>query len=81
MKRDIHNVVLAVDFSNEDNVGVVVDMIQSLIRRKVPIRWGLVPIVKTPAAIKQAQIAYHIVETYGLGAFMGHLMNVSLPDS
>lgn len=46
---------------------------QDFVKRKIPIRFGLVPITTTEGAAKQAQVVYHILDTYGLGALMQYL--------
>lgn len=47
-------------------------------KRKIPIRFGLVPITATEGAAKQARVVYHILDTYGLGALMQYLEAVSV---
>ncbi|KJR80062.1 UDP-glucose:glycoprotein glucosyltransferase [Sporothrix schenckii 1099-18] len=77
--RDIFNQVYAVDFSNLEDVRLVVAQILEFVRRRLPIRFGLVPLVSTPASVKQAKVVYHMLETYGLGALSAYLTQ-SLAD-
>jgi UDP-glucose:glycoprotein glucosyltransferase len=73
VRRDIHNAIVPVDFSDPKQVMAVVEPIQDIIKRKIPCRWGLVPVTKTKEAEEQARAAYHIIDTYGLGALMQYL--------
>ena len=47
-------------------------------KRKVPIRFGLVPKVSGPASVEQAKAVYHLLDTYGLGVALEYLQKVSL---
>jgi UDP-glucose:glycoprotein glucosyltransferase len=46
------------------------------VKRKVPIRFGLVPKVSTPASSEQAKAVYHLLDTYGLGVALEYLQKV-----
>lgn len=78
MRRDIHNVILPVDFTLKDDVFSIVETIQGLVKRKIPVRWGLVPRTLTAGAESQAKIVYHLLETYGLSTVMKYLDAVSI---
>lgn len=54
-------------------MSTVVDTIQMLIKRKIPVRWGLVPLTPTAVAVEQAKIVYHLHESYGLSAAIHYL--------
>ena len=73
IRRDMFNLVVPLDFSMLSEVQLVVDQLLTLVKRSLPIRFGLVPLTPTGEAIEQAKIAYHIVETYGLGALVKYL--------
>ncbi len=75
VRRDIHNLVLPVDLTNLKELEMIVDTLQSFIKRTVPVRFGLVPTTKTPESATQAKLAYHIQNTYGLGALFTYLEN------
>lgn len=47
------------------------------VKRKIPIRFGIVPLAASVAAIDQAKVAYHLLDTYGLSAVFTYLENVS----
>ena len=80
IRRNIQNAVIPVDFSSKDDVFAVVETMQNMVKRKVPLRWGLVPKTTSPAALEQGKVLYHLLETYGLGAVMKYLDAVSLPS-
>lgn len=57
---------------------MVVESLQSFVKRKVPIRFGLVPKTSGPASVEQAKAVYHLLDTYGLGVALEYLQKVSL---
>ena len=73
VRRDIHNLVVPIDFSDYVDVALVVENLQNFVKRKVPIRFGLVPRIKSPNAAEQAKTVYHLIENYGLGAALNYL--------
>jgi len=78
VRRDIHNVILSIDFADLKDVQLVVENLQGFVKRKVPVRFGLVPIVKSKGAVAQAKVAYHLLETYGLSALFSYLETVRI---
>ena len=78
VRKDIHNAILPVDFSDADDVFSIVQTVQNLIQRKIPLRWGLVPRTHTKGAAAQAKVVYHLLDTYGLSAVMKYLEAVRL---
>jgi UDP-glucose:glycoprotein glucosyltransferase len=77
VRKDIHNLILPIDFANYKDVEMVVESLQSFVKRKVPIRFGLVPKVSSPASREQAKAVYHLLDTYGLGVALEYLQKVS----
>ena len=73
VRRDVHNLVIPVDLSNYADVLLVAENLQNFVKRKLPIRFGLVPQVKSPAGTEQARTVYHLLETYGLTAALDYL--------
>lgn len=73
VRRDLHNLVIPVDFSDRADVLLVTEGLQSYVKRMIPIRFGLVPVGDSEAAEQQARIVYHLLETYGLGAVLQYL--------
>ena len=77
IRRDIHNVILPLDLSDVKEVELIVESIQAFVKRKIPIRFGIVPTTNSPNAIDQAKIVYYLLESYGLGAVLAYLEIVS----
>lgn len=55
----------------------MVETLANFVKRKVPLRWALVPNVDSEVAQQQARVVYHLLETYGLAALMEYLEGVS----
>lgn len=55
------------------DVELLVESLQTFVKRKIPIRFGIVPMTTSAAAIDQAKIMYHLLDTYGLGAVFAYL--------
>ena len=77
VRRDIHNIVMPLDLTEHKDTEMLVENLQNFVKRRVPIRFGVVPIVKTPAASKQAKVVYYLVEAYGLKTAIEYLQSVS----
>ncbi|KAI1080300.1 glycosyltransferase family 24 protein [Whalleya microplaca] len=73
IRKDIFNLVVPVDFSNTDDLSLVVLQLQSYIKRMLPVRFGLVPLTPTKEAEERAKSVYHILENYGLAALISYL--------
>ncbi|KAK3073090.1 killer toxin resistant protein [Teratosphaeriaceae sp. CCFEE 6253] len=73
VRRDIHNLVITVDFSKYADVVTITESLQGFVRRKVPIQFGLVPRVDTDAGRQQAKIVYYVLDRYGLSAALTYL--------
>jgi UDP-glucose:glycoprotein glucosyltransferase len=74
--RDIHNAIIPVDFSDPKHVMLVVETVADFVKRKIPIRFGLVPITQTEQATSQAKVIYHLLDTYGISALIKYLEHV-----
>ena len=59
------------------DVELLVESLQTFVKRKVPIRFGFVPLMKSEAAAEQAEIVHYLQDTYGLGAVFAYLEAVS----
>ncbi|CAN9430885.1 unnamed protein product [Alternaria alternata] len=80
-RRDIHNAIVSVDFTSTEDVSLALDTIMSLIRRGIPLRWGLVPQTATSEAIDQTKLVYHLQDAYGLPAVIEYLqVSAAKPD-
>lgn len=73
MRKDIHNAVIPVDLVNVQDLEMIVETLQTVVKRKVPIRFGIVPVVDSPSRETQAKVVYHLWDTYGLSAVFAYL--------
>ncbi|KAF3031735.1 hypothetical protein E8E12_002161 [Didymella heteroderae] len=74
VRRDIHNAILPIDFTDPEHVSNVIETVIGLVRRGIPLRWGLVPQTQTPNAVEQAKVVYYLQHTYGLSAVTKYLL-------
>ena len=65
--------ILPIDFTDPEDLRLVVDTIQGFVRRSIPIRFGLVPLLSTDDAAGQAKVVYHLLRTYGLSSMLSYL--------
>ena len=73
VRRDIHNVVIPLDLTDVKDVELLLEPLQTFVKRKIPIRFGIVPMATSAAAADQAKIVYHLLDTYGLSAVFAYL--------
>ncbi|KAI0404093.1 UDP-glucose:glycoprotein glucosyltransferase [Xylaria palmicola] len=73
VRRDIFNLVVPVDLGSEDDVSLVVERLQGLVRRGLPLRFGLVPLTPTKKSEERAKLVYYLTENYGLPSLMSFL--------
>ena len=69
--------VMPLDFTDLQDMELLVETLQSFVKRTVPVRFGIVPILSSSSAIKQAQAVYYLLDTYGLGAVFDYITSVS----
>ena len=69
--------ILPLDLSDVKDVELLVESLQTFVKRKIPIRFGIVPLATSEAAVNQAKVAYHLLDTYGLSAVFAYLEAVS----
>ncbi|KAJ4403755.1 killer toxin resistant protein [Didymella pomorum] len=74
VRRDIHNAILPIDFTDPEHVSNVIETVIGLVRRGIPLRWGLVPQTQTPNAVDQAKVVYYLQYNYGLSAVTKYLL-------
>ena len=65
------------DLTDIKDVETLVEQLQMVIKRKVPIRFGIVPLLTSPAMLDQARAVYYIWDAYGLSAVLAYLELVS----
>ena len=77
VRRDIHNVVIPFDPTNLKDVEMVVETLQIFVKRKIPIRFGIVPLIGSESAAQQTTVLYHLLDSYGLSTVFAYLETVS----
>ncbi|KAL8940480.1 MAG: hypothetical protein Q9216_002809 [Gyalolechia sp. 2 TL-2023] len=73
IQRNVHNVVIPLDVTDPKDTQLLIESLQTFVKRKVPIRFGIVPTLATPASREQAKVIYHMLDTYGLNAVLTYL--------
>lgn len=73
IKKDMFNLIVPVDFTDPEDIALVVEQLRGFVTRLLPIRFGLVPLTPSPEAEQQAKIAYYLLENYGLASLMAYL--------
>jgi UDP-glucose:glycoprotein glucosyltransferase len=61
------------DLSQAEDIRLLVEQIQGFVKRKLPLRFGIVPLATTSGATEQARVVYHLLESYGLSTAMKYL--------
>ena len=70
--------IIPFDPTDPKDVEMVVETLQIFVKRKIPIRFGIVPMINLEAAAQQARIIYHLLDTYGLISVFAFLEKVSI---
>ena len=73
VRRDVHNVVVPLDLTNIQDIELLTGALQAFVKRKIPIRFGFVPLVESEAEKGQAAVVYHLLDSYGIGAVLAYL--------
>ena len=73
VRKNAHTVIYLLDFSDPEDISDVVENLQNFVKRTVPVRFGIVPIVKDESTQAHAKIFYHLQATYGLSGLMRYL--------
>ncbi|KAL8760548.1 MAG: hypothetical protein Q9184_003275 [Pyrenodesmia sp. 2 TL-2023] len=73
IRRNVHNAIIPLDVTDMKDVQLLVESLQTFVKRKVPIRFGIVPTATTLASQEQAKVIYHLLDTYGLSAVFSYL--------
>ncbi|KAK5082031.1 killer toxin resistant protein [Lithohypha guttulata] len=76
VRRDIHNVIVPIDFHNVRHLDLIVNTLQTLVKRSFPLQLGLVPIGTDEPSRQAAKLSYHILDTYGLGRLLTFYQNI-----
>ncbi|OJJ51373.1 hypothetical protein ASPZODRAFT_148662 [Penicilliopsis zonata CBS 506.65] len=86
VRRDLHNIVFPVDLTNPEDLELVIQTIQIFVKKRIPVRFGLVPTAISKGSIGQLKITHYLHETFGLESLIHYLeqfaskKKVSSPD-
>ena len=64
---------MPLDLTDVKDVELLVESLQTFVKRKIPIRFGIVPMTTSAAAIDQAKVVYYLLDSYGLSAVFAYL--------
>ncbi|KAI4097071.1 MAG: hypothetical protein LQ344_000480 [Seirophora lacunosa] len=73
LRRNVHSAVIPLDVTDMKDAQLLVESLQMFVKRKIPIRFGIVPTLATPASQDQTKVMYHLLDTYGIGAVLTYL--------
>ncbi|PGH18688.1 hypothetical protein AJ80_04436 [Polytolypa hystricis UAMH7299] len=73
VRRDVHNVVIPVNFADPRDVHLVVESIQVFVKRKIAVRFGLVPTLQDSGSVDQAKVTHYLFNNYGLVTALTYL--------
>ena len=76
VRRDIHNIIVPLDFTDTKDIQLILETLQTFVERRIPVRFGIVPVLPTPEAEKNAKALYYLYERYGIDALLGYLVIV-----
>lgn len=80
VRRDMFNLIVPVDISNTNDISLIVERLQGLVRRALPLRFGLVPLALTETASERAKLVYYLTENYGLPSVMSFLESLAAEE-
>ena len=70
VRRDVHNLIMPIDFAELEDLQLILNILLNLVKRAIPIRIGLVPVLNSTASTLNAKVLYHVFENYGLNSGM-----------
>ncbi|KAI1809313.1 glycosyltransferase family 24 protein [Poronia punctata] len=77
VRKDMFNLVVPVDFGSLEDIVLVAERLQGLVKRLLPVRIGLVPLTRTEHSEKVAKVVYYLSENYGLPTVMAFLESIA----
>lgn len=77
VRKETHNIIYIVDTCDRKDVMGVVENLLAFVKRRVPLRIGIVPISSSEATSDHARFLYHLTDTYGLTSAIDYLQKVS----
>ncbi|PFH63296.1 hypothetical protein XA68_14948 [Ophiocordyceps unilateralis] len=74
--RNVFNIIAPVDLSTTEDVAFVSQLV-SIVRRGIPLRFGLVPLTSTAAAIAQAKVIFYLMENHTIETLFAYIDGLS----
>lgn len=75
-RGNVHDVVFAINFSDQDQFAVLRKISQAIVQRGIPQRVGIIPLVKSEEDIIHANNIYYILENRGLKKVIKYINQV-----
>ncbi|KAF5002196.1 hypothetical protein FDECE_10687 [Fusarium decemcellulare] len=69
---NLFHIVAPIDFTNPNDVTAFSQLVQFM-QRGLTLRFGVVPLTSTSAAVEQGKVVYHLMETYGIESLMVYI--------
>lgn len=66
VRHNIHNLIVPVDLNKIQDLDLIVNTLQNLVKRLYPIRIGIIPMTIDTASQNAAKLSYYLLDTYGL---------------
>ncbi|KAF3349751.1 hypothetical protein VD0002_g1513 [Verticillium dahliae] len=85
IRRNIFTLVVPVDLTSPEDVTVISNLF-TFVERRLPVRFGLVPLTPSDDKVAQAKAVYHLMQNYGPEAMVAYLQQsvedakISRPD-
>ncbi|RDW72327.1 putative UDP-glucose:glycoprotein glucosyltransferase [Aspergillus mulundensis] len=73
VRRELNNIVFPIDLTSIEDVDLIVTTLQVFVKRKIPVRFGIVPLATSEGSIAQLKVAHYLQETFGLASLMAYL--------
>ncbi|CAL1698787.1 unnamed protein product [Somion occarium] len=77
IKRNLFNIVLAVDLSQSSSLNFIAGAVSNIINRNLPFRFGVVPLVETDDGTRMARLFYWLIEHVGRAKTMEFIQRIA----
>ena len=69
--------MIPLDLANPLDTQLFIETLQTFVKRLVPVRFGIAPVVNSAAGVEHAKMVYYLQERYGLSTALAYLTEVS----
>lgn len=73
VRRDAFNLVIPIDLTDQLDLELILETALNFVNRRLPIRIGLIPVIRNSNAAIEAKVIYHLIEIYGLQTAIAYL--------